>query len=372
MKEHNEAAPDALSANAKERRAPSATPDSMEDSPASERLQKLIARVGLASRRAAEEFITAGRVSVNGHVIKELGVKADPLRDRIVVDGKPLVFSTKAPTVVLLHKPRGVVTTKSDPEKRDTVFDLLPKKFQSLHSIGRLDFDTAGVLLLTDDGDLTHLLTHPSHGVEKVYHARVRGELSAQTLKKLEGGVWIKSGDDESEVIKTAPCRANVKVQTANNSLVEIALHEGRNRQIRKMLDALGHPVSALRRVSFAGIELEGLPSGAHRLLLDAEVHQLRKRAARQVERAEREKIKKQKPLPPLSTSRPTSKPKPPTAAKRGSTKRTAGNSSQRARPKTPSQTSSRPSSPNASRTAPKTSAKKPLPLGERVRREWR
>lgn len=298
-----------------------------------ERLQKLIARAGIASRRAAEELITAGRVSINGHVIKELGAKANPRADKITVDGKPLILSDKAPTVVLLHKPRGTVTTKDDPEKRPTVFDLLPKKFKTLHSIGRLDFDTAGVLLLTDDGDLTHLLTHPSHGVEKVYHARVRGEVSPATLKKLQGGIWIESGEAGA---KTLPCRATLKAQTENNALVEIALREGRNRQVRKMLEAVGHPVSALRRVSFAGVELEGLLSGGHRVLLPGEVHELKKRATRQLEKAKRDRTKARGGNELKKATRPPRKHNPKAKPKRD------------------------------------TSRRESLPLGERIRREWK
>lgn len=236
-----------------------------------QRLQKLMARAGVSSRRAAEELITQGRVSINGHVTKELGAKADPTVDKILVDGRPLSVPT-ASTVVLFHKPAGVVTTKSDPEGRPTFLHYLPKKWHTLHSIGRLDFDTSGVLLLTDDGELTQLLTHPSHGAEKVYWARVAGNVSVATLKQLEAGIWLEDG-------KTAPCRARVRAQTEKNALVQLTLTEGRNRQVRRMLEAVGHPVRALRRVRFAEIELDGLVSGAYRELLPGEVHALKKYA---------------------------------------------------------------------------------------------
>jgi 23S rRNA pseudouridine2605 synthase len=232
----------------------------------------LIARAGVTSRRAAEEMIEQGRVSVNGHIVRELGAKADPQRDRIVVDGQPLRLPTGPATVLLLHKPTGVVTTKKDPEGRTTVTHLLPDKYKHLHPIGRLDFDTAGVLLLTDDGSLTQLLTHPSHGVEKTYWARVRGHVTVPTLKKLEEGIYLEDG-------KTAPCKARVRAQTENNALVQLTLHEGRNRQVRRMLEAVGHPVRALRRVRFAGLGLEGMLAGAYRVLLPGEVHALRKAA---------------------------------------------------------------------------------------------
>jgi pseudouridine synthase len=240
------------------------------EQPSAERLQKLIARAGLASRRAAEELITGGKVSVNGHVITELGAKADPSTDRITVNGRPLQMPSGPATVVLLHKPRGVMTTRHDPEGRTTVLDLLPKNLQHLHPVGRLDYDTSGVLLLSDDGDLTHALTHPSHQVEKVYEVRVRGKVEEKTLDRLRRGVKLEDGP-------TAPCHVRVKAVTERNTLLEIALREGRNRQVRRMLEAVGHLVSSLRRVRFAGVALEGLPPGEHRLLLPAEVHQLRK-----------------------------------------------------------------------------------------------
>lgn len=251
-----------------------------------ERLQKLMARAGIASRRAAEKLIADGQVAVNGHVTKELGAKADPLVDKITVSGRPLLISDAAPTVVLLHKPRGFMTTKNDPEGRPIVLDLLPKKLQKLNPVGRLDFDTSGVLLLTDDGDLLHLLTHPSHGVEKVYHARVGGQVKLETVKILEGGVYITEGDENSKAkIKTAPCRVRVRAQTDKNALVEVTLREGRNRQVRKMLETMGHAVSSLRRIKFAGLELEEIPSGGYRLLLPGEIHALRKAATKIIQK---------------------------------------------------------------------------------------
>jgi pseudouridine synthase len=237
----------------------------------SERVSKLIARAGLASRRAAEEMIAAGRVTVNGHTISEQGTKADVLNDRIVVDGHPLRISEKPGVVMVFHKPRLVMTTKDDPGGRTTVMDFLPRKWQSLHPVGRLDFDTSGVLLLTDDGELTHLLTHPSHGAEKVYEARVRGVVEPAAIEKLERGVRLDDGP-------SAPCRAKVMAQRDKNGLVQLVLREGRNRQVKRMMEAVGHPVNALRRIAFAGVELEGLLPGEFRILLPAEVKALRKR----------------------------------------------------------------------------------------------
>ena len=235
-----------------------------------ERVSKLIARAGLASRRAAEDLIAAGRVAVNGHFVTEQGVKADPELDKITVDGTLLKLEDKPPIVVVLHKPKYTITTRDDPENRPTVFGLLPHKFANLHPVGRLDFETSGVLLLTDDGTLTHLLTHPSHGVEKIYEARARGEIGKETIEHLERGVKLEDG-------VTAPCRARVLAQREKNALVEITLREGRNRQVRRMMEAVGHAASSLRRVYFAGVELEGMAPGEYRELLPAEIKKLRR-----------------------------------------------------------------------------------------------
>ncbi len=246
-------------------------PESEEEG-AGERLQKLLARTGVASRRAAEELIRAGRVSVNNEIVTELGRRARAGRDRIAVDGKTLKVPGVGSTVVVLHKPRGCVSTKSDPQGRTTVMAFLPKRLAHLHPVGRLDFDTSGLLLLTDDGDLTNLLLHPSHGVDKRYHARVRGVVSTSTLDQLQKGVRLEDG-------VTLPCRVRVKAQTPSNALLEIVLREGRNRQVRRMLQAVGHPISALRRVRVGPLDLGGLPAGAFRELIPAEVHQLKKAA---------------------------------------------------------------------------------------------
>ncbi len=259
-----------------------------EAQPQLERVSKLIARAGLASRRAAEDLIAAGRVAVNGHFISEQGVKADPNADKITVDGTALKLEDKPALVVVLHKPKYTITTRDDPENRPTVFDLLPHSYANLHPVGRLDFETSGVLIFSDDGTLTHLLTHPSHGVEKVYEARVRGEVSKETLEVLERGVKLEDG-------MTSPCRARVLAQRDKNALVELTLREGRNRQARRMLEAVGHAASSLRRVSFAGIELEGMAPGEHRELFPVEVKKLRRIAEMGLK----------------SKSRPRSRPKP-------------------------------------------------------------
>jgi len=207
------------------------------------------------------------------------------------------------------------MTTKNDPEGRPIVLDLLPKKLQKLNPVGRLDFDTSGVLLLTDDGDLLHLLTHPSHGVEKVYHARVGGQVKLEVVKLLEGGVYISEGDEHSKTkIKTAPCRVRVRAQTDKNALVEVTLREGRNRQVRKMLETMGHAVSSLRRIKFAGLELDELPSGGYRLLLPGEIHALRKAATRVIAKKQsRDAVLKEAAQAQEAKARRAPRPKTPT-----------------------------------------------------------
>jgi pseudouridine synthase len=325
-------------------------------SPDAERVSKLIAKAGIASRRAAEELITQGRVSINGHFITEPGVKADPAVDRILVDGRQLRPMERGSTVVLLHKPRNVMTTRSDPGGRPTVFNLLPHKFAKFHTVGRLDFDTSGVLLLTDDGELTHLLTHPSHGAEKVYEARVRGQVSEATLNALRRGIQLDDG-------MTAPARVKILAQREKNALIEIAIREGRNRQVRRMLEAVGHPVSVLRRVSFAGVELEGLPAGEHRVLLKGEVHELRKRVENKLNKGKRKPAGHAKAAPSKgpggnakAAGKPGAKsgaakgaPKPAAKGKAGSNPAAAGGEAKRVKP------------------APKQS-----PLAKRVAAKWK
>jgi pseudouridine synthase len=243
-----------------------------------ERLQKIIAKAGIASRRGAEQLILEGQVKVNGKIVTELGTKADIATDRITVGNKTIKPALLETTVLLLNKPKGYITTRDDPQNRPTVMDLIPVRYRNLHPVGRLDGDTSGVLLLTDDGELTQLLTHPSHNIEKIYAARVRGEVPPEKLQKLIEGVRIEI--NEKWVIAKAK-RARVIAKTDKNSLVEVTLQEGKNRQVRRMLEAVGHPVSALRRTHFAGIETEELRSGMYRELLPAEVKQLKKRAGK-------------------------------------------------------------------------------------------
>lgn len=225
------------------------------------RLNAWLARAGVASRRKADELIKAGRVTVNGEPGQlNTFVGAD---DDVRLDGEPLAKQKLA--YVLLHKPRGVVTTASDPQGRRTVVDLVGHASRVV-PVGRLDVDTTGALLLTNDGDLAHRLAHPRYGVEKVYDAEVEGEPSDETLRRLAEGVELEDG-------ATAPAR----VRRLGPGRVELVLHEGRNRQVRRMLDAVGHPVRRLHRSAYAGLTLGGLEPGAWRELEPSEVERLRR-----------------------------------------------------------------------------------------------
>jgi 23S rRNA pseudouridine2605 synthase len=231
-----------------------------------ERLQKIIAAAGLSSRRQAEEWIGAGRVRVNGR-IATLGESADPQCDRIEVDGKEL-GGNRAPLYLLLNKPSGYVTSLHDPEGRPVVTDLV-KGMGRVYPVGRLDLTTEGLLLLTNDGALAHHLAHPRHQVEKTYLVRVRGILTDADRQGLEQGVQLDDGP-------TAPARvARIRV-VGQHSWFEITIHEGRNRQVRRMCEALGYPVSRLKRVRLAFLTLGELASGQFRHLSRQEVARLK------------------------------------------------------------------------------------------------
>jgi 23S rRNA pseudouridine2605 synthase len=233
-----------------------------------ERLQKLIAAAGLASRRQAEEWIAAGRVTVNGRPAV-LGESADPLRDRIEIDGRPLAAAGRK-YYILLNKPVGYVTTLRDPQGRPTVSELLREIPARLHPVGRLDLTTEGLLLLTNDGELTQRLAHPRHEVEKTYLVRLRGRLGAETRRRLEEGVLLEDGP-------TAPARVEKVRSTESHTWLEITIHEGRNRQVRRMCEAVGHPVSRLKRIRVAFLELGDLAPGQFRHLTAAEVARLKR-----------------------------------------------------------------------------------------------
>ena len=225
------------------------------------RLNAFLARAGVASRRKADELIKAGRVTVNGEP-GQLNTFVES-RDRVEVDGRPVAKQRLAH--VLLHKPAGVVTTARDPQGRPTVVELVPDDPRVV-PVGRLDADTTGALLLTNDGELAHRLAHPRYGVEKTYVVTVEGDPGGDTLVRLEHGVELEDG-------VTAPARA----RRLRDGVVELTIHEGRNRQVRRMLEAVGHPVRVLHRSGYAGLGVDDLPPGAWRELTAAEVSRLRR-----------------------------------------------------------------------------------------------
>lgn len=233
-----------------------------------ERLQKLISAAGITSRRAAEELILNGRVTVNDCAVTELGSKADPAIDRIAVDGKPLVIASRKP-YILLNKPVGYMTTLDDPEGRALVTDLLQEVKERVYPVGRLDYNTEGLLLLTSDGDWANRLMHPRHEIEKEYHVRVRGKVHTSQLAQLTNGVEIDGK-------KTAPATVRLIKDGEQNDWLSITIHEGRNRQIRRMCEAVSLLVVRLKRVRYGVLSLGALKPGEFRYLSQAEVDALR------------------------------------------------------------------------------------------------
>ncbi len=236
-----------------------------------DRLQKILARRGLASRREAEGWIGAGRVSVNGIVVTELGTRVDPAIDRIEVDGVPLPMEGERVTV-LLNKPAGYDSTVRDPHAEHTVMELLADLPARVVPVGRLDRDTTGVLLLTNDGDLHNALLHPAREVEKVYSVVVRGLLGPGELGQLVRGVELEDG-------MTAPAQLGALRRELGRTCFELTLREGRKRQVRRMVQAVGGRVESLRRISFAGFATDGLGEGKWRILDAEEVAALRRAA---------------------------------------------------------------------------------------------
>ena len=232
------------------------------------RLQKYMAGCGVASRRACEALIAEGRVTVNGAVVAELGAKIDDAADSVCVDGRRIEAVHKY-TYVLLHKPVGFVTTAADQFGRPAVVDLVKDVPARLYPVGRLDYDTSGLLLMTDDGDLTNKLTHPRHAVKKVYIARVVGIPKPHALEQFRKGIMI---DDRM----TAPAEIAVLRRQNGNAEVRVTIAEGRNRQVRKMLAAIGHEVAALTRVQMGSLSLGDLAAGAYRMLTAREVQDLK------------------------------------------------------------------------------------------------
>ncbi len=246
-----------------------------------ERLQKLLSQRGIASRRGAEKLISAGRVTVNGKVAA-IGQQADGQVDQICVDGTHIGHPPRC-EYLLLNKPKGVVSTCDDPQGRKTVLDLLEAELRDgigLHPVGRLDTDSTGALLLTNDGQLTYQLTHPQHRLPKVYQVRVEGSPSNEVLKRWRKGVMLMGR-------KTAPAEvAVIRQLPKERSLLRVTITEGRNRQIRRVAESLGHPVTALHRTKIGSLALGNLPRGRYRLLSRDEVAQLKRSSALSVETA--------------------------------------------------------------------------------------
>lgn len=233
-----------------------------------ERLQKVLARLGIASRRHAEELIQQGKVVVNGTVVTTMGVKVNPQKDTILVDGK--LLPPPAPLAyILLNKPRGFVTTLRDPQKRPIVTDLLKDISVRVYPVGRLDYDTEGLLLLTNDGDLSFKLQHPRFKVPKTYEVEVKGRPTKKTINHLKNGVIIEGR-------KTQPARVKYLREGECSSLLEITIREGWKRQIRKMCAVIGHPVLNLRRIAMANLKLGHLAPGEYRTLRPEETKKLK------------------------------------------------------------------------------------------------
>jgi 23S rRNA pseudouridine2605 synthase len=260
-----------------------------------ERLQKILARAGVASRRAAETAISQGRVSVNGQTVTELGTKADVARDDIRVDGARLQ-APPAPVYILLNKPKGYVSTRQDPGRRPTVMDLVPPVV-GLFPVGRLDITTEGLLLLTNDGAFAERVTHPRYEVPRVYHAKVHRVPDAETLERLRRGVRV-----EGDLLTVDRVRV---LEAENNAWLELTLHEGKKHEVRRLLEAVGHQVSKLRRVGIGPLSSRGLKPGEFRSLTPAEVRALIDPPGGRV-----------KSVPPSATRRPHG-PRRPAAADR-------------------------------------------------------
>lgn len=232
-----------------------------------ERLQKVLARSGACSRRKAEEFIKQGKVTVDGKIVTEMGIKVDPNSQRITLQGRPVRLSSKKITV-LLNKPTGYVTTLSDPQGRPIVSSLLKGISERLFPVGRLDLDTGGALILTNDGDLAQRTQHPRFEIKKTYVAKVKGSPSPESLERLSRGI-------ELEGRMTYPAMLTVRQTTRRFSVIEIVIHEGRKRQVRKMFAAIGHPVLELTRIAYGQLQLGSLAPGSFRILKEKDISRI-------------------------------------------------------------------------------------------------
>jgi pseudouridine synthase len=230
------------------------------------RLQKFLADAGVASRRGGEQFILDGRVEVNGQVVRQLGTKVDPLHDKISVDGKPV--RAKRKLYIALHKPRGCVCSRKDEFDRPTIYELLPKEWDNLYSVGRLDYDTEGLIFLTNDGQFALRLTHPRYEVSKKYVATLEGRVEQQMLEKFVQGVF-----HEGEKLKAK--RAHLVSATKSVSVAELELQEGKNREVRRLFESQDTSVKRLQRVQIGKIKLGELKPGKWRALTEAEISSL-------------------------------------------------------------------------------------------------
>jgi len=266
-----------------------------------ERLQKLIAAAGIASRRHAEELITAGLVTVNGKVVTELGTKADPANDHVKVRGKLInpSLQRREKVHVLLNKPKGYLSSVSDPDKRSIVTELLPPSLGRLYPVGRLDFNTEGLLLLTNDGDFTNFITSARNKIDKVYEAKVKGVPPEPAVQRLRRGVTLDDGT------KTAPAKIRKIGETETNTWFEILLHEGKNQQIRRMFDLIGHSVIKLRRSRIGHLRDDELKPGRWRHLTEDEVKLLTRSQPRTKARPTRSKVTNNADSPGRGSSRP-------------------------------------------------------------------
>lgn len=265
-----------------------------------ERLQKIIAAAGITSRRAAEELILAGRVAVNGTIVTELGSKADPRKDLVTLDGQPIKPADKL-YYVLLHKPAGYVTSLKDPQGRQLVTELVKEIGERLFPVGRLDYNSEGLLLLTNDGEWANRLMHPRHQVDKEYHVRVRGKVDPQQIRKLAEGIELEDGP-------TAAATVNLLKSDQQNDWLSITIREGRNRQVRRMCAAVGLAVVRLRRIRYGSLTLGGLQPGEFRLLTKAEAQSLDAPAPARPQREPRTTASANAPQPPAHSKRPPRK----------------------------------------------------------------
>lgn len=244
------------------------------------RLQKFLAECGVGSRRKMEQFIVEGRVRINGKVVTELGRKVDPEIDKVEVNRRPVHAAPKG--IMLLNKPRGVVSTLSDPEGRRTVADYLTKHYRSYFPVGRLDWESTGLMVLTNDGEIAERLMHPRYGFERVYQARVEGSLSMETLSKLEKGVRLSDG-----VVQAS---GMILRSDENSTWVEVKIREGRNRVVRRVFEKLGHPVMKLKRTVYGPLKLGRLQVGQVRVLTQKEYEHARRKVLASQDTAETEK----------------------------------------------------------------------------------